>query len=46
VLAKDIRLVGLKDLRGIDAVIHLAELSNDPLGQLAPKSRVRSIIKD
>ena len=22
--------------RGLDAVVHLAELSNDPLGQLAP----------
>ena len=31
---KDIRHISDKDLQGIDAVIHLAELSNDPLGQL------------
>ena len=36
VLSKDIRNVTVDDLRGFDAVIHLAELSNDPLGQLAP----------
>jgi nucleoside-diphosphate-sugar epimerase len=35
-LSKDIRRVTADDLRGFDAVIHLAELSNDPLGQLAP----------
>lgn len=35
-LAKDIRHVTVDDLKGHDAVIHLAELSNDPLGQLAP----------
>ncbi|MGQ0619150.1 MAG: NAD-dependent epimerase/dehydratase family protein [Panacagrimonas sp.] len=35
-LSKDIRHVTVDDLRGCDAVIHLAELSNDPLGQLAP----------
>lgn len=35
-LSKDIRRVTVEDLRGHDAVIHLAELSNDPLGQLAP----------
>lgn len=35
-LSKDIRHVTLEDLKGHDAVIHLAELSNDPLGQLAP----------
>jgi nucleoside-diphosphate-sugar epimerase len=35
-LSKDIRHVTPEDLRGCDAVIHLAELSNDPLGQLAP----------
>jgi nucleoside-diphosphate-sugar epimerase len=35
-LSKDIRQITPDDLRGYDAVIHLAELSNDPLGQLAP----------
>jgi nucleoside-diphosphate-sugar epimerase len=35
-LSKDIRQVTVDDLKGYDAVIHLAELSNDPLGQLAP----------
>jgi nucleoside-diphosphate-sugar epimerase len=33
---KDIRQVELDDLRGYDGVVHLAELSNDPLGQLNP----------
>jgi len=35
-LNKDIRLLDRNDLDGVDAVVHLAELSNDPLGQLAP----------
>lgn len=35
-LHRDIRDVVIDDLRGIDAVIHLAGLSNDPLGELAP----------
>jgi nucleoside-diphosphate-sugar epimerase len=35
-LSKDIRHVTAEDMAGCDAVIHLAELSNDPLGQLAP----------
>lgn len=30
---KDIRDVTIKDLEGIDAIIHLAALSNDPLGE-------------
>lgn len=34
---KDIRRVTTGDLRGFDAMVHLAELSNDPLGQLNPK---------
>jgi nucleoside-diphosphate-sugar epimerase len=33
----DIRLLRLEHFRGIDAVVHLAELSNDPLGQLRPR---------
>jgi nucleoside-diphosphate-sugar epimerase len=32
----DVRDVELETLRGFDAVIHLAALSNDPLGALAP----------
>ncbi len=33
---KDVRDVVAEDLRGIDAVIHLAALSNDPLGEFNP----------
>jgi len=36
-ITKDIRDIEEKDLKGIDAVIHLAALSNDPLGSLDPK---------
>lgn len=36
VINKDIRLVTAADLQGFDAVVHLAELSNDPLGQHNP----------
>ena len=35
-LTKDLRQIGVEDLQGAEAVVHLAELSNDPLGQLAP----------
>ena len=35
-IVRDIRDVGPGDLAGIDAVIHLAGLSNDPLGALDP----------
>jgi nucleoside-diphosphate-sugar epimerase len=35
-VTKDLREIGAEDLRGAKAVVHLAELSNDPLGQLAP----------
>ncbi len=35
-MTKDLRQIGEDDLGGADAVVHLAELSNDPLGQLAP----------
>lgn len=35
-LRKDIRDVQERDLRGFEAVIHLAGLSNDPLGDLNP----------
>jgi len=36
-IRKDVRDVELGDLDGIDAVIHLAGLSNDPLGNLNPR---------
>jgi nucleoside-diphosphate-sugar epimerase len=36
-IARDIRDVGPADLAGFDAVVHLAALSNDPLGSLAPE---------
>ena len=35
-LAKDLRYVGAEDLKDVDAVVHMAELSNDPAGQLVP----------
>jgi nucleoside-diphosphate-sugar epimerase len=35
-ITKDTRTVTTEDLHGFDAVVHLAELSNDPLGQLRP----------
>ncbi len=36
-IAVDLRDVTIEMLRGFDAVIHLAALSNDPLGALAPE---------
>jgi len=36
-IRKDIRDVGPSELRGFDALIHLAALSNDPLGDLNPE---------
>jgi nucleoside-diphosphate-sugar epimerase len=36
-LKKDIRDVEARDLDGIDVIIHLAALSNDPLGNLNPR---------
>jgi nucleoside-diphosphate-sugar epimerase len=35
-LRKDVRDVAPQDLKGFDAVVHLAALSNDPLGELNP----------
>jgi nucleoside-diphosphate-sugar epimerase len=36
-IAKDVRDVTVQDLRGFDAVMHLAAISNDPLGNLNPQ---------
>jgi nucleoside-diphosphate-sugar epimerase len=36
-LNKDIRRLAEADFDGVDAVVHMAELSNDPVGQLAPE---------
>jgi len=36
-IVKDLRAIEAKDLRGHDAVVHLAALSNDPLGDLNPQ---------
>lgn len=35
-LNKDIRHITPEDLQGVEAVVHMAELSNDPAGQLSP----------
>jgi nucleoside-diphosphate-sugar epimerase len=35
-LNRDVRHLTVEDLKGFDAVVHLAELSNDPLGALDP----------
>jgi nucleoside-diphosphate-sugar epimerase len=35
-ISKDIRRITEDDLQGFEAVVHLAELSNDPLGQHSP----------
>jgi nucleoside-diphosphate-sugar epimerase len=36
VISKDQRHIEVDDLRGFDAVVHLAELSNDPIGENDP----------
>ena len=36
-ITKDLRDLSLNDLIGIDGIIHLAGLSNDPLGEFAPE---------
>jgi nucleoside-diphosphate-sugar epimerase len=36
-LRMDVRDVGVEDLRGFDAILHLAAISNDPLGNLTPQ---------
>jgi nucleoside-diphosphate-sugar epimerase len=35
-IVKDLREVEYSDQKGCDAIVHMAELSNDPAGQLAP----------
>ena len=35
-LVKDIRDITSDDLRGMEAIVHMAELSNDPTGELSP----------
>jgi nucleoside-diphosphate-sugar epimerase len=35
-LVKDLRQIEPQELEGFDAIVHMAELSNDPAGQLAP----------
>jgi nucleoside-diphosphate-sugar epimerase len=35
-LTKDIRNITHEDLEGVEAIVHMAELSNDPTGQLSP----------
>lgn len=36
-ITKDIREVELGDLSGIDSIIHLSALSNDPMGEIDPR---------
>jgi nucleoside-diphosphate-sugar epimerase len=40
-ICKDLRTVVPQDFEGFDAVVHLAELSNDPLGQNRPEITFR-----
>jgi nucleoside-diphosphate-sugar epimerase len=40
-LNKDIRHLTAEDLSGIDAIVHMAELSNDPLAAVAPELTYR-----
>jgi len=40
-IGKDVRDVAAPDLEGFDAIIHLAALSNDPLGDLNPELTYR-----
>lgn len=36
-IEKDVRDITVEDVRGFDCVVHLAALSNDPMGELAPE---------
>ena len=40
-MRKDVRDADVRDLDGFDAIIHLAALSNDPLGNLKPRHHLR-----
>jgi nucleoside-diphosphate-sugar epimerase len=40
-IRKDVRDVSVEDLKGFDAIVHLGELSNDPLGELDPQVTYR-----
>ncbi len=40
-IRKDIRSISAEDLQGLDAAVHLAELSNDPLGEQDPALTLR-----
>jgi nucleoside-diphosphate-sugar epimerase len=35
-VSKDVRAITAADVGGMDAIVHMAELSNDPLGALSP----------
>lgn len=36
-LVKDVRQIGLSDIEGYDCIMHLAAISNDPMGDLNPE---------
>src|SRR5882724_626144 len=36
-IVKDIRHIGVGDVHGFDCIVHLAALSNDPMGELTPE---------
>jgi len=38
VISEDIRKISGKYLEGVEAVVHLSELSNDPIGQIDPET--------
>ena len=40
-IRKDVRDVDARDLEGLEAIIHLAALSNDPLGKLQPDTHLQ-----
>ena len=45
-ITKDIRDITREDLAGIDMIIHLAGLSNDPLGEFSPKLTEDKVSKE